>query len=86
MTGAPHSSSVRDLVRALGGPTKVGRALGVTLEAVCNWQAKNAVPHSREIAMWRLAQQAGLDWRPPGAADLVLPRAPQAPLKQDQAA
>jgi hypothetical protein len=91
MTGPVDSTSIRDLVRALGGPAAVGRALGITLEAVCNWQRHNAVPEARQLAVWRMAQAAGLPWRPPGAAGLTLPAPapppqPEPPLAQDQAA
>jgi 2,4-dienoyl-CoA reductase-like NADH-dependent reductase (Old Yellow Enzyme family) len=34
--------------------------------AVCNWQARNSVPHARRMPLWRLAQAAGVAWRPPG--------------------
>lgn len=64
--------TVRDLIRQLGGPATVGRQLGVTAEAICNWQARGAVPKARHLDVWRLAQAAGLSWRPPGADGLAL--------------
>jgi hypothetical protein len=64
--------TVRELVRQLGGPASVGRKLGVTAEAICNWQARGAVPKARHLDVWRLAQAAGLSWRPPGADGLAL--------------
>jgi hypothetical protein len=68
--------TVRELVRQLGGPASVGRKLGVTAEAICNWQARGAVPKARHLDVWRLAQAAGLSWRPPGADGLALAPCP----------
>jgi hypothetical protein len=63
---------VPDLISALGGPAKVGRALGITTQAVSNWSATNRVPAEREVALWRMATEAGLEWTPPGAEGLAL--------------
>lgn len=60
------------LISALGGPAKVARALGITTQAVSNWTATNRVPQEREVAVWRMAAEAGLPWTPPGAEGLAL--------------
>jgi hypothetical protein len=89
MTEPRDSLSVRELVVAFGGPAKLGRAVGVSTEAVCNWQAKDAVPKSRHLQVWRLAQAKGLTWRPPGMEGVTLapaPAADPAPLATPEAA
>jgi hypothetical protein len=68
--------SVRDVVRKLGGYQRVADLFGVGYTAVCNWCAADAVPARHELRMWRLAQEAGLPWRPPGSDGLALPPAP----------
>jgi hypothetical protein len=73
MDAQPNPQTViADLVRDLGGPAKLARELDVSTNAVCNWQARNSVPHRHRMAVWRLAQAAGLSWRPPGADGLAL--------------
>lgn len=66
--------TTRDLIDALGGPAAVAAARGLSVTAVFNWCAGGAVPPRHWIALWRMAKQAGLDWRPPGTEglDLVL--------------
>jgi hypothetical protein len=87
MTGAAQPATIRDLVRALGGPAVVGRELGITAEAVCNWQTRNKVPPAREFAIWRLARIRNLGWLPPSAIDAgwVAP-SPASQAQQDEAA
>lgn len=63
---------VSELIRRLGGPTKVARVLRITTQAVSNWSAVNRVPREHDVAVWRLATEAGLDWAPPGAEGLAL--------------
>lgn len=67
---------VFDLMRALGGPTRVARACGVSVQAIGDWQMRGVVPARHWIVLWRMALAAGLDWCPPGAEDLtIVPRA-----------
>lgn len=79
MTRAPES--VRDLVRQLGGPQNVAQRLGVTGQAVGNWQLRGAIPRRHHLALWQMAQRAGLEWQPPGTDGLAL-----APIQPAQAA
>ena len=65
-------ATVRELVRQLGGPAKIGRELRVTPEAISNWSRLDRIPPGRMLDVWRLAQAAGLSWRPPGADGLAL--------------
>jgi hypothetical protein len=67
---------VSALIVALGGPAALGRKLGVTTQAVSNWNVTGKVPPNHEVRVWRLASEAGLAWAPPGAEGLALvPRA-----------
>jgi hypothetical protein len=85
MTQAAESLTIHNLVHRLGGPTKVAAQLGATVPAVCNWQARNSVPQAQRLAMWRLAQAAGLAWRPPGFDGVELAPAPANSPQQDAA-
>lgn len=68
---------VRALIKALGGPTVVAEALGQRVATVGNWSLRNAIAPEHHIAVWRLATEKGVDWRPPDADGLVLtPSAP----------
>jgi hypothetical protein len=37
-------TTIQELVRELGGPSAMGRYLGVTPEAVSNWQRRGHIP------------------------------------------
>lgn len=63
---------VSELLVELGGPARLGRALGVTTAAVSNWSAAQRVPPTHALAIWRMATAAGLAWTPPGAEGLRL--------------
>lgn len=58
-----------ELIESLGGITAVARQLGVEPNRVNNWR-RRGVPADQHIALWRMALAAGLDWEPPGAAEL----------------
>lgn len=60
----------KDLIVALGGPTAVARALGLTASAVTNWQMREEIPRSHSLDIWRIALKAGLDWTPPDATEI----------------
>lgn len=64
--------NVSDLIAKLGGPAKVGRDRRVSTAAVSNWSAANKVPAEHQLALWRMATEAGIDWTPPGAEGLRL--------------
>lgn len=65
---------IRDLIKRLGGPSEVAARIagGVTGKAVSMWGTRGEVPGEHAVALWRLAQAAGLDWAPPGADGLAL--------------
>lgn len=63
---------VGELVRRLGGTGNVARANDVSASAVSQWIADGRIPAAREIAMWRMARDAGIDWAPPSAEGLAL--------------
>ncbi|WP_156910073.1 carph-isopro domain-containing protein [Rubritepida flocculans] len=75
---------VADMLRQLGGPTRVARACGVTISAVGSWQVRNEIPARHWLTLWRMARAAGLAWRPPGAEGLELIE--RAPASQPEAA
>ena len=74
---------VRELVHALGGATVVGRALGVSSVAVCNWYTKG-IPRGRHLALWTLCRARGIAWQPPGA-DALLAQPPAPPVAESEA-
>ena len=56
------------LVHALGGPGLVAERLGISATAVCGWYDKaSGIPARHHLVLWRMAQEARVDWRPPGA-------------------
>ncbi|MCW3477404.1 helix-turn-helix domain-containing protein [Limobrevibacterium gyesilva] len=66
--------STRDLIARLGGGAAVARRLGVSAAAVCNWIASDQIPAGRVLALWALAVEAGIDWRPADYRDYALVR------------
>lgn len=58
--------SVRQLIDALGGPTRVAEQFEMTAQAVSNWIIDNEIPAARQVKMLQLAVQARIDWRPRG--------------------
>lgn len=58
---------VAELIRALGGPTAVGRRRGVRSQAVSMWIARRVIPAEHHMDLWAMAREKGVDWRPPGA-------------------
>ena len=63
---------VRDLIRELGGPTKVAEACGISPQAVTNWVARDRVAAEHQLTVWRIAMGRGVAWEPPGAEGLRL--------------
>lgn len=78
---AAAPSPIRDLVRQLGGAQQVADRVGVTPQAVTNWQMRGAIPRRHHLAIWQMAQRARLEWQPPGTDGLAL-----APIQPAQAA
>jgi hypothetical protein len=58
--------SAAELIRALGGPRRVGERVGCSTSAVSQW--RNAgIPREHYVVMWTMALEAGVAWEPPGA-------------------
>ena len=69
----PAMMTLTELINALGGPSVVAKACGnVNPSAVTNWVRRGAIPAQRHIAVWQMAQDAGLAWAPPKAERLQL--------------
>lgn len=64
--------TVREIVRALGGPSAVAAELHLGVSAVSNWSKREAIPREHHLRLWRLAQERGIDWTPPDATGLNL--------------
>lgn len=64
--------TIPDLIAGLGGTTKVATACGIQPSAVSNWVARDSIAAQHQITIWRMAEAAGLDWAPPGAAGMAL--------------
>lgn len=68
--GQPGGLTLKPLFAALGGQRLVAERLGVVQTAVSNWVVKESVPARHHLALWRMALEAGVQWEPPGAAEL----------------
>jgi len=66
--------ALSDLIEKLGGPTAVANKRGITPPAVTNWVMRGRVAAEHQIALWSMAVDAGLDWKPEGAEGLELTR------------
>lgn len=56
-------SSLKEIIQALGGPTSVGRRLGVRSQAVSLWVANDRIPADRVPELERLARELGVPVR-----------------------
>ena len=66
-------ASDQELVEKLGGPSIVAGICGVkSPSAVTNWLARGNIPAEYHITLWRVANEKGIDWAPPGATGLRL--------------
>jgi hypothetical protein len=63
---------VRELIERLGGATAVATACNLPPVTVRMWAVRDRVAAEYHIAVWRLAEAAGVAWRPPGAEGLRL--------------
>jgi hypothetical protein len=61
-----------ELIDGLGGGAAVARLIGISPSAVSHWRREGSVPPERRLELWRLAVRAGIEWRPPGVADVTL--------------
>lgn len=59
-----------EIIRALGGPSKLAARLSLPGNTVAYWGHRNRIPAERWLEIWRMAIAAGLDWQPPGAEGL----------------
>lgn len=48
----------KQIIELLGGPSKVGRRLGVKAQAVSQWTSKNRFPADKVPGLERLAREA----------------------------
>lgn len=55
--------TVKEIIRALGGPTLVGRKLGLQPQAVSLWASTSRIPADRVPALEALARELGVDIR-----------------------
>lgn len=62
---------VSDAIRALGGATVVGNALGTSRSAVTNIASRRQVSRDLLIPLWCLALERGVPWTPPGGERLA---------------
>ena len=54
----------RELISQLGGPSKIGRLLGVRPQAISLWVTKTRIPAERLPTLIRLAKLQGIEVRP----------------------
>jgi DNA-binding transcriptional regulator YdaS (Cro superfamily) len=55
--------TVKEIIRALGGPTQVGRRLGLQPQAVSLWTSTGRIPADRVPALEALARELDVDIR-----------------------
>lgn len=55
---------VNAIMNLLGGPTAIGRRLGIRPQAVSLWIASERVPVARVPALVRMAREQGVELRP----------------------
>ena len=63
---------LREVITALGGPAEVAPRLGVRPGAVATWSWRNRLPARHALPLWIIADQAAINWRPPGTEGLSL--------------
>lgn len=64
--------TIGELIRQVGGATRVARQCGVSPAAVSNWIMRGSIAAEHRITVWRLATEADVDWAPPAAHGLRL--------------
>lgn len=83
MDRAAPPTATAELIRALGGPSRIAGRFGVTTSAVSQW-SQRGIPREHHLGMWRLALEAGLLWEPPGA-DAIRAQLAAPPARTDAA-
>jgi hypothetical protein len=73
------SVTIPELIRACGGPVRLGRELGIRPSAISNWLYFDRVPERWHAVMLATALRLGIAWRPPNWP-------PQAQLRWNRAA
>lgn len=68
-------SIVADIIRRLGGQTKVSRSLGVPGSTVASWSLRNSVPDKHKPRLISLGRETGVAL----TADDFLPVLPETP-------
>jgi DNA-binding transcriptional regulator YdaS (Cro superfamily) len=56
--------NISEIVKTLGGPTKIGRALGIRPQAVSLWVIHSRIPSDRVLSLIRIAKERGVDLTP----------------------
>jgi hypothetical protein len=62
----------RQAIETLGGAARVVHELRLKRSAVTMWGTRRSIPPEHHLPMWRLCQQRGIDWAPPGAEGCAL--------------
>lgn len=75
---------VADLIAGLGGHQRVSARLGLGKSAVGMWVTRADIPREHHLALWEMALAAGLEWQPPGAAEIRARLADGAPPAQPE--
>jgi hypothetical protein len=73
---------LRAVIAALGGPTKVAARLCVRADTVSMWSLRNRLPARHALPLWIIADQAAINWRPPGTEGLSLALRPTAKVEE----
>ena len=73
---------LRAVIAALGGPTKIAARLGVRADTVSMWSVRNRLPARHALPLWIIADQAAINWRPPGTEGLSLAPRPAAKVAE----
>jgi hypothetical protein len=55
-----HLTSTEEIIRELGGPAKVARIVGVSPQAVCNWNALGKLQPYSYVALTEALKEKGL--------------------------
>ena len=58
-----QSMKTKDVITLLGGTSKIGKAMGISSQAVSLWIRTNSIPLRRIPSLERLAKQKGLPIR-----------------------
>ena len=59
-----HFMTMKQTFAALGGPTKIGNALGIRPQAVSLWVIRNQIPFKRIPSLISIAKSEGIELNP----------------------